>query len=138
MKGLQEKFQILAPAAKENGHEWTSARAARNTGDAGFLHETNREAMGPIGPKFNQLPPGMELDNQLRSRIHQMPMSVAGQTDVSHDTNAEAFDCGYTRRAMLGADDVYTGEHIDHFYGDAVDEDGKTGFVERNNMLDRL
>jgi hypothetical protein len=29
-------------------------------------------------------------------------------------------------------DDLYTGEHCDHFYGDA------DGFVERNNYLDRL
>jgi hypothetical protein len=39
---------------------------------------------------------------------------------------------------MNGTDDLYTGEHVDQFYGEAVDEDGKVGFAERNNYLDRM
>jgi hypothetical protein len=109
----------------------------RRVGEAGFLHESNTEATGPTGPKFNQLPPGMEINNQLRDRIHAMPLSVAGESDVSADTNEHSFKHGYTRRDMKGADDLYSGEHVDHFYGEVVDENGKAGFAERNNYLDR-
>jgi hypothetical protein len=53
-----------------------------------------------------------------------------------------AFKFGFTRKEMRGADDVYTGEHIDHFYGEAVGKDDTEqtyeGFVERNNYLDRI
>lgn len=138
MSGLQEKFQVIGPPEKEEGHEWASSKSARNTGQAGFLHENNKSATGPIGPKFNMLPAGMEIDNQLRSRIHQMPMTVAGESDVSADTNPGAFEKGFTRRHLGAADDQYSGEHMDHFYGEAVDEEGNVGFAERNNTLDRL
>ncbi len=77
--------------------------------------------------------PGLNLQNQ-----NQMTRAMAGSTDFSADTNPEAFDKGFTRRDMRGADDQYTGEHVDHFYGETVDEDGKVGFAERNNYLDRL
>lgn len=129
MNGLQEKFQVIAPAKQEADEGWASASSARTTGGAGFLHQSN-------GSKFNQLPPGMEIE-QARARIRGMPFSVAGETDVSADTNPGAFTKGYTRREMNGADDLYTGEHVDHFYGEAVDENGNCGFAERNNYMDR-
>jgi hypothetical protein len=138
MNGLQEKFQILAPPEKEEVDSWVTAGSVRRVGEAGFLHESNTEATGPTGPKFNQLPPGMEINNQLRDRIHAMPLCVAGESDVSADTNAHSFKHGYTRRDMKGADDQYTGEHVDFFYSEVVDENGKEGFAERNNLLDRL
>lgn len=137
MNGMQEKFQVIAPPKHEEDIGWVSAQTARTTGDAGFLHQGNTTATGPIGPRFNQLPPGMDIASQLRSRIHNMPLSVAGETDVSCDTNPQSFAKGYTRCEMKGADDLYTGEHVDHFYGEAVDENGNCGFAERNNYLDR-
>jgi hypothetical protein len=77
------------------------------------------------------MPPGMELDNQSSLEMHQMPLSMAGETDVSKDTNPESFREGFKRVDMKGTDDLYTGEHTDLWYGDAG------GFVERNNYLDR-
>jgi len=135
---LQEKFQIMAPPAKPEDDSWVTQSEVRRTGEAGFLHETNTIADGPTGPKFNQLPPSMNINNQMRSRIMQMPLSMAGETDVSADTNAQAFRGGFTRREMKGTDDSYTGEHVDHFYGEAVDELGNIGFSERNNYMDRI
>ena len=60
-----------------------------------------------------------------------MPLVISGQSDVSQDTNPESLERGFKKREMKGTDDQYTGEHMDHFYGDAG------GFVERNNYLDR-
>ena len=62
-----------------------------------------------------------------------MPLSLAGETDASKDTNRSALADGYTRRKMSGIDD----ENVDLFYGRVVGEDGE-GFLERGNYLDRL
>lgn len=135
---LQEKFQISIPPQKEEeGHEWTEFQSARSTGEAGFQHMNNTYADGDAMTKTNYLPPGMEIANQQRKRVQNMPLVMAGASDVSADTNAEAFDRGFTRRDMAGTDDQYSGEHMDHFYGEVVDEKGLAGFVERNNYLDR-
>ena len=129
MQHLQEKFQITVPAKDEAEEPWASFESARqpqtkvgewcseNAGDADFR-------------RFNEMPPGMDI-TQKRSEVNNMPFSMGGQTDVSKDTNMTAFDKGFTKRDMKGTDDQYTGEHVDHFYGDAG------GFVERNNYLDR-
>jgi hypothetical protein len=119
MKGLQEKFQTILPPQpnEDDGTEWKTFESARNP----------KEAPGR----------GFEMPVAQTENKHPMLRQIAGCTDFSYDTNPEAFDKGFTRKAMNGTDDLYTGEHIDHFYGEAVDEDGKTGFVERNNYLDR-
>jgi hypothetical protein len=134
---LQEKFQITLPPVKQDDDSWKSLSDVRKVGEAGFLHQNSTTALGPSGPKFNMLPPGMDISHQLRARIKNMPLCVAGETDVSMDTNPQAFKNGFKRLDMKGTDDQYTGEHMDHFYGEVVDELGNAGFVERNNMLDR-
>ena len=138
MDHLQEKFQITTPPEKPEDDVWASFKDVRRTGEAGFLHQNNVKSADAIGPKFNQLPPGMEIDNQLRTRVaRNMPLSAAGESDVSADTNPHSVRHGYTRREMKATDDQYTGEHVDHFYGEVVDEHGMVGFAERNNYLDR-
>jgi hypothetical protein len=135
---LQEKFQITVPPTEEpTEHQWASFESARKTGEAGFIHSNNVNASADVTTKTNYMPPGMEIHNQKRVRIDPMVLSMAGATDVSKDTNPEAFAEGFTRKDMAGTDDQYTGEHMDHFYGEVVDENGKVGFVERNNYLDR-
>lgn len=129
MHPLQEKFQITIPARDEDGEQWQTFEQNR---DVRNLPEwCNYDAEEVDGRKFNMLPPGMDISNQWRSEINQQPMVMAGESDVSKDTNPAAWRYGYTKRKMRGTDDQYTGEHVDHFYGDAG------GFVERNNYLDR-
>jgi hypothetical protein len=117
---LQEKFQITVPAKEEGAEPWVPANATWNIEDG-----------NPAGCLFNQLPPGMEIRAQHRSRQHNMAFVMSGDTDVSKDTNPMAYAEGFTKRDMKAIDDQYTGEHVEHFYGDAG------GFVERNNYLDR-
>lgn len=139
MPNLQEKFQISAPRRPAPDHNWASAESARNAGAPGMLHVNNTGVADAPMVKFNTLPPGMEIDNQLRSRIRQMPLVMSGENDVSKDTNPESFKHGYTYRELGGADDQYTGEHQDDFYTEVKDpENGHIGFVERANYLDRL
>lgn len=135
---LQEKFQVTIPPKKDEvENEWIDLSSVRKTGEAGFIHSNNVSATADVTTKTNYMPPGMEIDNQHRVRIENMPLSMAGATDISADANAEAFAEGFSRKEMSGTDDQYTGEHMDHFYGEVVDENGKAGFVERNNYLDR-
>lgn len=129
MRNLQEKFQISVPTRQEAGEGWATAESARDiNGEPGWRGSRADEC---DYRRFNCMPPGMEIDNQYHSEINAMPMSLAGETDVSADTNPGALDRGFTKRQMKGTDDQYTGEHMDLFYGDAG------GFIERNNYLDR-
>jgi hypothetical protein len=116
---LQEKFQIILPSQpnEDDGTEWKTFESARRSTEV----------------------PGrkMEMPRPQTDNINPMSRVMAGATDFSNDTNPEAFEKGYTRREMKGSDDLYTGEHVDHFYGEAIDEKGNAGFVERNNYLDR-
>ena len=142
---LQEKFQITTPPKNDESRDtrWDASLlqgpTVRNVGDSGLRHRNNLTAEGEVfgSAKFQALPPGMDIGNQLRFNQPQMRLSAAGETDVSADTNAESMMKGFTRRDMKATDDQYTGEHMDHFYGEAVDELGNVGFAERNNYLDR-
>ena len=121
---VQEKFQVDYPPAKDNGYtEWASDSSARRTRSA--------------GNRLNQLPPGMDIGDQKNSMQPDQPFVTSGESDVSKDMNAEAARQGFTRRTMRPTDDMYTREHNDAFY-DEVKVDGVTGFLERNNMLDRM
>lgn len=117
MHPLQEKFQTILPGKEEAGEPWASAASARRP---------------PPNEACNELPPGMDIGDQYQSEQNSMPLSLAGRTDVSDGMQAAALEGGYTKLAMNGSDDQYTGEHVDHFYGDAG------GFAERNNYLDRI
>lgn len=132
MNHMQEKFQITIPASpsSDDPGPWKSFESARDS-QACVPSFTPQTSADSDGNKFNELPPGMEIDEQCCAEINSMPFSMAGETDVSKDTNDGAFDKGFTKRSMKGTDDQYTGEHVDHFYGDTG------GFVERNNYLDR-
>lgn len=134
---LQEKFQISIPPTPEDDHEWAPHGAQISKGEVGFAHSNNVRADADVTMKLNYMPPGMDIGNQSCKRIYSMPLSMAGTTDQSADANPQAFAKGFTRRDMAGTDDQYSGEHMDHFYGEAVDELGNCGFAERNNYLDR-
>lgn len=122
MHPLQEKFQIITPGKIEGEEPWVSFESAR---------DLNGERATGNTQVLRDMPPGMDVDNQDSTEQNQMPFSLAGRTDVSDGMGAQALECGYTKLGMKGSDDLYTGEHVDHFYGDAG------GFVERNNYLDR-
>jgi hypothetical protein len=128
MKICQEKFEYRARpnSNEENETQWVSADSVRNT--KGMRTRVN--AMDQY------LPPGSNIEDQHVSDQRPTPFSMGGETDVSMDYNAQSVLMGYSRREMLPTDDMYTNEHCDAFYGEMT-VDGVTGFLERNNMLDR-
>lgn len=128
-KIVQEKFEVRYPRKPEGseGGRWASDETARV-----------RKA---AHSKLNQLPPGHDICSQDIADIPDQPDVMSGESDVSHDYTAQAVKYGYTRRKMSPADDMYTREHNDAFYDEIKleTEDGvNTGFLERNNLLDRL
>jgi hypothetical protein len=128
---LQEKFQIVTPTKPEDGEPWVSFESQRSPQDRvpRFCPES---ATDEGSDKFNKMPPGMEIDNQDMKYARKYDFVMSGESDVSKDTNPQAFDEGFKKRELKATDDQYTGEHVDHFYGDAG------GFAERNNYLDRM
>jgi len=123
---LQEKFQITVPNRVDEGEPWASFESARKS--PGIENFVPKNSIDPDGRKFNLMPGNMDVCDQATTN---MPFSMAGESDVSADTNPTSFAEGFKKREMKGTDDQYTGEHCDQFYGDAG------GFVERNNYLDR-
>jgi len=143
---LQEKFQIVVPPKQETATDsnWVFGEKSYTRPDPGIdnPHRNNSTADEEVAPKFNQLPPGMEIDNQMRPDQSHFVKGWGGDQDVSGKlASLESVHMGYTHIDMKGDDDQYTGEHMDHFYGVAygTDDNGKKieGFAERNNYLDR-
>lgn len=145
---LQEKFQITVPSNDKNEDPvgWLPWKRGAVTAPALGSARESQDAVGDWKPvqsdsadfrRFNEMPPGMGID-QCRTEIDNMPLVMAGESDVSADTNKTSFREGFKRTDLKGTDDQYTGEHMDHFYGEAVGDDGAVGFVERNNYLDRM
>ena len=130
---MAEKFQITIPYHEEGATKaedtWTSFQSQRCT---------SGNTPPEIENKFNRMPCGDVLINEGRSEF---VSGTGGDKDVSGErlfSDPKFFTQGYKRLDMKSTDDQYGGEHIDLYYGDAVDEKGLVGFVERNNMLDRL
>jgi hypothetical protein len=138
---VQEKNQLeFGPKQDDNGHEWVTDKSARvKKGVPG------REGMkgGDWASKamnnavaYNGLPPGSDGEDQELTDQRKMRTVTAGTDDVTDNPQGQDFVKGFVDITMLPTDDMYTNEHVDAFYGEGK-SDGKVGFLERNNMLDR-
>jgi hypothetical protein len=150
---LKERLQVtLRPAPNEDdGNSWVmgwdvssdhkrTKLGVPNMGDNnGVVFDTAKMTE----PVFNQLPPGIDIDRIRGAHDQQMPLVVAGASDVSGVQAALEFQSTTSRGTAVHdmgmTDDQYHGEHVDLFYGTAYGTGGDPdGFVERNNYLDRL
>jgi len=120
---VQEKFQVEFPEPSQN-ETWVSDKSAR-------------VAKSPAG-MLNRLPPGSDITDQDESYQPAFRQAFSGgsDNDVTPDNDSQSLKQGFSRKKMRGTDDMYTREHNDAFY-DEITVDGQTGFVERNNVLDR-
>lgn len=112
MKVYQEKFQITAPLKEEGAEPWVNVKSTQ------VKYPQNDLRMPTTG-----------LEEPVTTN---MPLSLAGKTDVTDALTTKALDRGFTKHDMLMTDEEYTGEHTSAWYGDAG------GFIERNNLLDRM
>ena len=127
---LSEHFQITIPHTPGEGFEpWADAKDARRT-----------RGVMEMGQKFNQIPV-VDLDAPVVEENGGMTLSLAGRTDRTNNARPEDLKRGWDSHLMRPDDDQYTGEHVDLFYGEVHGQDDGgdtyTGFVERNNYLDR-
>lgn len=139
-KIVQEKFQVNEPQnTNDDAHSgWVSDESARDRNQLITRHpELGRYEKR--GARLNMLPPGMNIQDQQIADIHAQPMAgcMGSGTQVTDDCSVKAFREGFDRKPLRPTDDQYTREHNDAFY-DTVTVDGVEGFVERNNMLDRM
>jgi hypothetical protein len=139
-KIVQEKFQVNNPEnTNDDAHSgWVSDKSARDTNKL----QTRNPELGryeSYGARLNRLPPGMNIDDQEIADIHTQEMggSLGSGTQVTDDVTVKSLREGFDRKPLRPTDDQYTREHNDAFY-DTIEVDGVEGFVERNNMLDRM
>lgn len=134
---VQEKYEVaFPPTDDDNGNEWVSDAAARRKKGIPGREGSGLGDQSSNARYLQSLPPGSDIEAQETSDQRVMPLVMGGETDISRDWNPAAVRFGYTHRQMRPTDDMYTREHNDAFY-DEVTVDGVTGFLERNNMLDR-
>jgi hypothetical protein len=141
-KLVTEKFQVdYDLQTNDDAHSgWKSDKSARvkkgTPGREGLAGGDPASQKMNNAVQFESIPPGMDMEDQEVSDQRVMKLTMGGETDVSRDWNSEAVRQGYTRRDLRPTDDLYSNEHADAFY-DEITVDGVTGYLERNNMLDR-
>lgn len=144
---VQEKFQVNYPdrdSSAENTHSWVTDRSARvkkgNPGREGSPGGDRASRAMNNALFVNSLPPGMDAEDQEFTDQRRFNHSLAGNFAQGHNAgdltnselSAESLRKGFDKKKLLQTDDEYTREHNDAFYDDVG------GFVERNNVLDRL
>lgn len=142
MRKMQDKLQrVVRRNENEAVARWTPFEGQRHTHVVPDTQETvaysaaEKQTDAPGGMAMshnNELPPGYHIDEQQGHNGRFTPVQLAGVGDVQGHLTDRTLREGYFVAAMDPAEDMYSGEHQVGFYGDAG------GFVERNNMLDRL
>ena len=128
-QGLAD-LEVLPDSAELLGNEMVGVR------DSGYIAKKNLEY--GVNAMYQSLPPGMDIEDQEYCDIRKMEVrDVINYDQVTKDATTRSLVTGFDRKKLLNTDDEYTREHNDPFYSDMVVED-EIGFVERNNMLDRL
>jgi hypothetical protein len=133
---VQEKFEIRPPAnTNDDGHNgWKSDASARTRKGLQQRHDDGKYQT--YRADLNQLPPGMNIDDQSVREINPMRTVTGGTDDVTDNPQGKDFVKGYVGMHMRGTDDMYSNEHVDVFYS-SVEVDGVEGYLERGNTLDR-
>lgn len=166
-ESLQDKFQITVPYnpnddSSADGSEWIwpatkilRTRPLKGSYSDGLISDFS------LGPKNSQPTPQKDpvpavskaaassnppnWTDELEWVIREnggAPLVTASDSDVTNKMmDAKSLLHGFTLHDLGNTDDQYTGEGVDLFYGDAEGKDDAnnkyTGFVERNNYLDR-
>ena len=133
-KVVQEKFQTVQELKPAPSHSWASDSSARTRKGLQQRHDDGKYQT--YRADLNQLPPGMDLDDQSVREVNSMRLITAGTDDVTDNPKGQDFVKGYVSLELKPTDDQWTREHQDAFY-DEITVDGVTAFNERNNYLDR-
>lgn len=139
---VQEKNQLeFLPMGDDNGNTWVTDKSARTKkgtpGREGRAGGDYASRYMDNAVFYNSLPPGSNLPDQEMGDERVMRTVTAGTDDVTDNPKGQDFVKGFVDVPMKGTDDQFTNEHVDVFYSEAT-VDGKTGFIERGNYLDRM
>jgi len=169
-ESLQDKFQLTVPYnpnddASSEGDKWVWAqhgairpRPIQGGYTDGLISEFSQgpkkgDAIPMSVPKGdfecvnqaaarNDPPYVTDMQEWVSKENGGFDLTLMSESDITNSVVAsKSLMDGFTLHDMANTDDQYSGEGMDHLYGDAVgQDDGKnryTGFVERNNYLDR-
>jgi hypothetical protein len=164
-QSLQDKFQITVPFNPNDDDEnrdwvWPTNKTLKPRAIHGGYADGNISefALGPKGSQHepmkdplpyvnmavagNDGPTWTDMQEWVWSEHGGAPLVTASDSDVTNSVmQPKHLRDGFTLHDMGNTDDQYTGEGVDQFYGDATGEDDAgnrySGFVERNNYLDR-
>jgi hypothetical protein len=131
-KVIQEKLQytVRDESHEDSRHSWASAESARAT-------KGNPEVKGARNTSLflNSLPPGMDHADAEFSDIREQHLSRGnlGNGD-QFTTTRDSLERGYSKKPLSPTDAELA--ETGGFY-DEVTVDGKTGFLERRNCMDR-
>jgi len=128
-------MEVVAPRAQSESHVWASDASARTRKGLQTRHEESGKYQS-YGYRMNYLPPGEVIESQAVKDIPSMRTVTGGTDDVTDNPAGGDFTRGFVPLRMSPTEDMYTREHQDAFY-DEITVDGVTGFLERNNVLDR-
>jgi hypothetical protein len=140
----QEKHEVRSdPNRNDEQSGWASDRSARTKkgtpgreGRHGGDHESKSMNNAVL---YNSLPSGTDITDQEMADIRRQELSTGnlGTSDqFTTDVTAESLRTGFSRKPLSPTDDFRKGEGGDDFYAD-VEVGGTTGFLERQNVLDR-
>ena len=142
-KIVQEKFQVNYKDVPED-NVWVSDKSARvKKGAPGREGLPGGDYMSKFMNNavfFNSLPGGSDIEDQEMTDQRMFNTSINGNMaqgrnagDLTNgELTAKSLREGFSKKKLLQTDDEYTREHNDPFYDDVG------GFIERNNMLDRI
>jgi hypothetical protein len=142
-KIVQEKFQVNYKDVPED-NVWVSDKSARvkkgTPGREGLPGGDRDSKFVNNAVFFNGLPPGTDMEDQEMTDQRVFNMSINGNMAqgrnagdlTNNEVTADSLRKGFSKKKLLQTDDEYTREHNDPFYDDVG------GFIERNNMLDRI
>jgi hypothetical protein len=135
---LQEKFIAVSKPKPDGPQGWVSDKSARDHNMMQPRHDSGRYQSHASRRGFNELPPGMNIEDQSCADIHSEPMAggLGSGTQATEDVTVASLKAGFDRKRMRPTDDMETMEHEAPFYWDA-EIDGVLGYCERGNVLDR-
>jgi hypothetical protein len=141
MQILQEKFQITEEDPQtDGGNEWAVDAPHRSVVLPTMAIRSSRPGAPNqadfSSPQTNAMPAGMFIDNQIpQPNDHTMQYVTSGATDPTGGVTGATLKRGFRAIEEVVAT-PYTNPQVENFY-DEVTVDGKTGFLKRNNYLDR-
>jgi hypothetical protein len=139
----QEKSEVrLNFNDNEEVHTWASSRSARTKkgtpGREGRRGGDWESKAMDNNVFYNSLPPGSDNTDQEMADIRKQDITgpMGNGSQFTNDLTLESVRKGFSRKHMSATAEYQSGERRSRFY-DEASVDGKIGYLEKQNLLDR-